>query len=97
MKLLEQASEFLSGTAKLFLLIVSIVFSSYQFVVKSIDEKIESSSSALEMKIMAIRNKDIELLETKVNNIEISLDNGLRDIKEQNKLIMQHLLRQKQK
>lgn len=97
MKLLEQASEFLSGTVKLFLLIVSIVFSSYQFVVRSIDQKIEDSSNNLEAKIMAIRNKDIELLETKVNNLEIKLDNGLRDIKEQNKIIMQHLLRQKQK
>lgn len=97
MKLLEQFSEFLSGTTKLFLLIVSIIFSSYQFVVKSIDQKIESSSNTLEEKIMAIRNKDIELLEAKVNNLEISLDKGLRDIKEQNKIIMQHLLRQKQK
>ena len=88
MKILDQLLEHVSGGLKLLVLIMSLAFSAYNFIVKTLRSEINE----VEQKIMIIRNKDIELLDTKLDNLGI----GLIDIKEQNKVIMNHLLRQKQ-
>jgi Tfp pilus assembly protein PilO len=89
--ILEKLSDIFSGSLKLLVVVVSIIISIYNFILSSLDEKVE----VLRKEVHSLRDSDTQVINSEISNLNQKIDSGFMDIKEQNKIILNHLLRRK--
>lgn len=89
--ILEKLSDFLGGGIKLLVLITTIIISIYNFILNSLDDKVNT----LRNEVHSIRSNDTKIINHEISNLNQKIDVGFSDIKDQNKIILNHLLRRK--
>ena len=89
--ILDKLANITSGWIKLLVLITSIIISIYNFIDHSLDKKV----STLRREVFEIRSNDTKLINKEIYNLNQKIDIGFSDVKDQNKIILNHLLRRK--
>lgn len=90
--ILEKLSDFFSGGIKLLVIVVSIIVSIYNFILNSLDERVDG----LRKEVQTLRSSDTKTINLEIGNLNQKIDSGFSEIRENNKLILNHLLRRKQ-
>lgn len=90
-QILERLADISSGGIKLLVLITTIIISVYNFILNSLDQKVDS----LRKEVHTLRSNDTKIINKEINNLNQKIDVGFSDLKGQNKIILQHLLRGK--
>lgn len=89
--ILEKLADMTSGGIKLLVLITTIIISIYNFILNSLDQKV----NILRKEVHQLRNNDTKIINQEINSLNQKIDIGFSDIKDQNRLILQHILRRK--
>ena len=77
--------DFATSSIKFLIVLGSLIFAGYSHFINKIEKKAEETKSEL----MMIRQNDVSIINEEVKNIK----DGIIELRDQNKLILNHLLR----
>ena len=83
--------DFASSGIKFIVVMTSFLYGAYKFVIDTLEER----ESKIKEEIYSVRNSDIKLINVEINNVKGTMENGFKDIKSQNDIILKTLLRSK--
>jgi len=84
-KIYDYIFDFASSSIKFLIVISSLIFAGYSHFINKIEKKAEETKKEL----LIIRQNDVKIINEEVTNIK----EGIQDLKESNKIILNHLLR----
>lgn len=86
--ILDRILELSTGGVKFLVLITTIIFTVYNFIIKSLDDRIKD----VRTEVHSLRENDTKLINGEISNLNQKIDSGFSDIRNQNQVLLQHLL-----
>ena len=86
--ILEKLMGFTNGTIKFLVLITTVVIAIYNFIINSLDDRIKD----VRKEVHFLRENDTKIINGEISNLNQKIDNGFNDMKNQNQVILNHLL-----